>query len=251
MPDRTRRTRPWTWVWAAAAVLGPSFGTLVAMPGAGAAMAPFGGQSASQVLGEALAASNQEGSAHDVAVFTSGGVSTVFVQDSAAQSGEQSVTIGTKEKATVILLDNVAYITGNRPAVTGFFGFPKNLGPTLAGKWISFQPTDQGYSTVSAGVTLSSALKEITPTGPLSMGRTTKVGGKSVVGIAGKVPGGHETLYVATTGAPLIVEAQASGHSGTHSGTDRITFSRWGEPVNLSAPTGAIPLSALANAQST
>ncbi len=245
------RTRPWKWVLVAAAILGPAFSPLVATVDAGAAMSPFSGQSASHVLTEALAASNQEGSAHDVAVFDSGGVSTVFVQDSAAQSGEQSVTIGTNEKASVILLDNVAYITGNQQAVTGFFGFPKSLGPTLAGKWISFQPADQGYSTVSAGVTLPSALKEITPTGPMSMGRTTRMGGKSVVGISGKVPGGHETVYVATTGPPLIVGVKASGHSGGHSGTDRITFSRWGEPVNLSAPAGAIPLSALANAQST
>lgn len=251
MVSQTRQARTWRWISVAAASLGSLAGALAGTANTSAATSPFHGQTASQVLTEAVAASTQEGSVHDVAVFTSGKISTAFVQDSTSHSGQQSITIGKTERASVILLDNVAYISGNKQAVVGFFGFPKSLGLALAEKWISFQPTDQGYSTVSAGVTLPAVLKEFAPTGPLSMSGQKKVDGKSVVGISGKIPGGRETLYVATSGSPLLVAVQASGHNGKHSGTERITFSRWGESVNLSAPSGAVPLSALANAQST
>jgi hypothetical protein len=141
-----------------------------------------------------------------------------------------------------------AYIEGNSQAVTSFFAFPATDGPALAGRWISISPSDSGYATVSAGVSLASALQEAGLIGNLTETVRTTRDGQTVIGISGSASsddadGGAAILYVTTTVHPLPVEFDTTSSQGT----ERAVFSRWGKPVSLSVPSGALPVASIAS----
>lgn len=95
---------------------------------------------------------------------------------------------------------------------------------------------------MTSGVTLSSAIDQIIPTGRLTKETVGAVQGRQVVAVHGQIanspPG---TLYVSATGSPLPVEETA----GDSSGTETVTFSNWGESVSLSAPATSVPIASL------
>jgi hypothetical protein len=181
--------------------------------------------------------------------FFSGKTTGQSVQDSTLNAGQITVAIGT-QRVSIVLSHGVGYVIGNSAAVTGYLGFPQNLSSNLAGRWISVQPSDMGYSFYIANVSLSSALATVTPTGTLTAGKRTKVNGKSVYAIEGFGPGGNgqTTLLYAAKGKPLPVEVVQSNGSGSSASGEIITFSRWGEKVKLVKPTSPIPLSAIQGA---
>jgi hypothetical protein len=207
-------------------------------------------QTASQELQTAFAAANQEGSVRISVHFFSGNTTGQLQQDTGQNSGVQTVAIG-KERISIALIKGVAYFTGNAIGLAKYFGLPQTLAKSLAGRWISVSPTDSGYQSVINGLTLSSAMTEVTPTGAVSLGKPSKVNGKSTVSVVGLSSGGATriTLFIAASGKPLPVEAASSGTSKVRSG-EIITFSRWGEKVRLPQPTRVIPVSSLQTAKS-
>jgi|GEM_PF-6725874 hypothetical protein len=62
----------------------------------------------------------------------------------------------------------MAYVTGNRQGLLSYMGLPASMATALAGQWISIPPTDRGFTSVISGLTLSSALHEVTPAGSVS-----------------------------------------------------------------------------------
>ncbi len=209
------------------------------MPAWSAPPAPASAAASSE-LATAIATSEGAGSVHVVSHLVAGHRSATFVGDAAAHAGTQTVTIGS-ERATVIVVGGVAYIRGNRAAVISYFGFPKSVAPRLANRWISVLSSDQGYSDVSAAVTVASVLQQVEPTGSLTMSTPLRRAGRRVVRISGAVSGGTSTLFVSATGAPLIMSSVTHERSGTVTAT----FSHWGEPVNLRAPADAIPIASI------
>ncbi|HEY3941603.1 MAG TPA: hypothetical protein VGL60_03890 [Acidimicrobiales bacterium] len=209
-----------------------------------ATTSPLSGLSAAQALAASEAAGESAGSAHISVRMTAGRTSATFVEDSGIQTGEQIITQG-KVRATVILAGGIAYIRGNKTAVTSYFGFSKASASELTNRWISLQSTDSGYATVTSGVTLASVFEQIAPTAHLSLDKTSVVDEQHVVGISGTMAEGRTTLFVAAEGAPLVVAAKVSLVSGSTEGSEAATFSHWGEAFNLTAPAGAIPVSSL------
>lgn len=183
-----------------------------------------------------------------VAVSNRHGTESVSItQDSGPSRGEQDIQFG-GIAAKVIVLNGNAYIQGNSQAITSFFGFPAADGPTLAGRWISLSPTDSGYGTVTAGVSLTSVLQETGLTGTLTETARTTRDGQAVIGITGTASspdsgGGPATLYVTTTTHPLPVEFDMTSSQGT----EEAVFTHWGGQVSLSAPSGAIPVASISS----
>ena len=207
--------------------------------------------SASQSLDQALGAAKAAGSARITVQFFYGSTSGKVVQDSTLHSGKQTVAIK-NEIASIVLTGGTAYISGNSLGLTSYFGLPNSLVPTLTGKWVSIEPTDAAFKSVSATVALSSALANVTPSGALAAGKRSKVDGQSVRSISGEAPGGggRLTLFVAADKASLPVEAVETSGSGQAARGEIVTFSRWGEQVQVPTPTGALPLSAIEAASS-
>jgi hypothetical protein len=104
---------------------------------------------------------------------------------------------------------------------------------------LSFASNGPGYKQIAQSLTLSSLLKEITPTqGLVTKLPTSIVTGQSVVGIRGQLPGGlGGTLYVPVTGSPLPVEEISNATRGS---TTAI-FSDWGESVIVTPPLHSTP----------
>ena len=217
-----------------------------------AASAPSASRSPRDVLGGALTALRAGGAVHVTIVTKIGGRSVDFSDDSGADAGRQVITITGGEHATVLLVDGVGYAEGNEAALAGFFGFAPTEAAALAGRWISFHPGDTAggtdYSAVVDGLTLASVGGEVRLGGSLTLTGPARAGGGAVVCVHGNpvaatgAPAGTKAaLCVAASGQPRPV----SYRSNNSAGQQTISFSRWGEPLHLTAPPNPIAASSL------
>jgi hypothetical protein len=219
--------------------------------GSAASVAAASTNAAQHALERSLSAAKGEGSVRITVEFFSGSTTGKVVQDSSVNSGEQTVAIG-KEVASVVLVGGVAYISANGQGMTSYFGLPSSLVPTLSGRWISVHPTDSSFQAVTANVSLASALSNVTPSGTLVTGKRSRADGQPVNSVAGTAAGGggRLTLFLAAHGRPLPVEAVESSGAGKSAKGEIVTFTRWGEQLHVSTPSGAIPISTLGAASS-
>lgn len=208
--------------------------------------------SAEQLLNQAMTNAILAGSVHEASVQTLGTDRATYSDDVATSSGRQNITTSAGVVAHVLIVGKFAYISGNHTALVSYFGLPKAAAKAVGTRWISIPQTDSSYATVANDATLISALKDnATPTSPLSETAATKIDGQSVIGIRGGVPGavagetGNATLYLTRTSHPLPVYLKVSVKYKGQTGAYTATFSRWGEPLKLSPPAGAIPNSRL------
>jgi hypothetical protein len=197
---------------------------------------------------EALAAAEVAGSVHVDMTSSSGSGSTVYSSDVSSSAGRQVITITGGGDATVLDVAGVAYVSGNPPALVGFFGFPAAVSARLTGRWVSFRSGQLYYQQIIDAMTLGSAMDVVTLSGRLTSKGVRRMGGQPVVAVLGTAPGvpgvpagTKATLYVATTGRMLPVSyAEASGSIHLSA-----VFSRWGEKVSVAAPRDAIPITSV------
>jgi hypothetical protein len=140
-----------------------------------------------------------------------------------------------------------AYFSGNAPGLTSYFGVAKSKVPDLVGHWISVSPTDSGFQSVTAGLTLASALKEVSPSGSISKGKKKIVNGSPAISIVGTdaASGTRVLLFVSQSGKHLPVEAVESSGSGEAAAGEIVTFTRWAEKFHAPTPSGSIPISSI------
>lgn len=234
--------------WAIAIVVAGA--TLVACSsGSGGGLS---GKSASQVLALTTAAAKAKGSVHLSADESFAGQKETSEYDISGAEGKQTIA-GAEGSSLTLVVGNVAYLQGDVTFLQSSMGFPASAASTLAGRWISFTPSDQGYQDITAGDTLGSALTEATPAGVLTLAKAPNVDGQAVLAISGGLAPteasggttGSQVLYVAETAPHLPVEAVLHETQSGKSGTATISFSKWGEPVAVTAPSGAVPISSL------
>ena len=108
----------------------------------------------------------------------------------------------------------------------------------FAGKWL--KATDTGeYASLASFTSIKGLFTQLlSPKGTLAKGALTTVLGQQVVPVIDRTQGG--TLYVATTGPAYPVEIV--GPAGKR---DTVVINDIGQPVSLTAPPGAIDISAL------
>jgi hypothetical protein len=130
----------------------------------------------------------------------------------------------------LIDIDRAVYVKGSDAFYTHFAG--PTAARLLRGKWLKGSaasgPLASLASLADLGKVIDSTLGDH---GPLSRAPGTTLKGQRAVGVTDAANDG--TLYVATTGAPYPLEIRKSG-------SGRIVFDRWNEPVSLQAPTNAI-----------
>jgi hypothetical protein len=201
--------------------------------------------SAADLLKQANQNAVARGWAHLAVKISGAGHTGTYSSDAGPSAGRQVVDID-QDHATVVFLGATAYIQGNAAAVSDYFGFPVSQVPRLTNQWVSLTPSDSGYAAVTDGVTLASALSEVSLDAPFTLA-PTQVGGQQVIGISGQLSAsdnsgtGPGTLYVTTGSQPLPVEFTAT----TSDAVQTVTFSAWGTPVALSAPSGAVPAASI------
>jgi hypothetical protein len=199
-----------------------------------------------QLLASILAAARAQHSVHYVSSASLGNSHVSQVGDAGATQGIQRITFRTAGKTghvTVMFVANSAYLRGDAFTLVDYLGFTAGAAAAYAGRWILVPHSDSAYSTIAAGVTFTSAIGELKLSAPLTRVPDTTIAGRRVIAVRGKsstAPGSvAATLYAQAAGPPLPVREVA--RAGTTSAV--VTFSRWNEPVRLSVPASAAPIS--------
>jgi len=212
----------------------------------------------SQLLRAAVAAARGAGSFHYVATSTvsgANGYSQRTVGDAGANSGRQDITVGA-QRFTVLVVGAACYLKGNAPALTANLGLSSSEASSHVGQWISLARTDAPYAAVYAAVTASSALTDNITIKPEDQLPTARLDGRRVLTITGTIapieiggqsiaPKGTATLAVRAAAPHLPVRYAERGTQGRQRSVSAVTFSRWGETVQVTAPTGAVTYASL------
>lgn len=169
-----------------------------------------------------------------------------IVSDVGPGQGIQRVTFrsgGHSGPATILVVGHSAYIQGNAFTLRRYFGFTQAQATHYAGTWISVPSTSPAYSGVAADATFASFLADLLPRKNLKVVRAT-IAGRRSVGVRGPSQEGVlalvETVYAPARGTPLPFEEKVVAQG--HHGTSLTRMSRWNEPVHVTAPADAVPI---------
>jgi hypothetical protein len=209
--------------------------------------APLAGQSAEQILAEAIRAVRAAGSVHVVAHDAAGSKRVTFIDDVSATAGREVIRTNGGGRATFLMIAGVGYLRGNAAALENYYGIRAPVATQLSGRWISVHHGDRGYQPLTSQVTLSGFIDEISVEAPMARRGSGLVGNQPAVVVQGTAsaasgaPRIKETLYVASTGRPLPLSL-----IGDVPGERlRATFGNWGEALHLAPPASSIPISSL------
>ncbi len=208
----------------------------------GSATTPLADRSPSAIATATLAAARGAGSVEWVSTITLPAHRTVLTSFAGTTQGHQTVEID-GATSTVMLRDATVYLQGSAQALEQN-GFPATPAGQLAGHWLSYGRSDQGYHTLAEGLTLGSVVSEIAFKGPVSVTGRRTIGGQQVIGLRGlsrAFTGVTQTVYVALDGPPLPVQVITDDHNQR----SVLTFSHWGDPVTVTAPSPVIPIASL------
>ena len=216
------------------------FGAVVIAPSAGATIAP------SALYSSILVAGEEQHSVHYVSVQTSGPDRIVEVADAARTEGIQRITYtqgGQTGKVTVLVTPASAYVRGDAFALAKYMGYAEAASVVYSERWIQIPVTDPDYAPVSTDVTMPEAVEVYVPA-PVWSSSSAPIQGQAVVGVSGsrpataKSPALSITLWARATGTPLPLTQEIT--KGLYSAT--VTFTRWNEPLRISAPSDATPI---------
>jgi len=221
--------------------------SLSARPSSSAAS--LAGQSAEQIMAEAIRAVRAAGSVHVVAHDAAGSKTVTFIDDISATTGREVITTNGGGLATFLLIAGVGYLRGNAAALENYYRIPAPAAAQLRGRWISFRHGDQDYRRLTTQVTLSGFIDSISMEAPLARRGSSPLGNQPAVGVHGTVSaasgaplGSKATLYVASTGRPLPLSLIGDVPGARLRGT----FRNWGEEaLHLAPPPNSIPASSL------
>ncbi|TQK52019.1 hypothetical protein FBY35_2444 [Streptomyces sp. SLBN-118] len=197
---------------------------------------PFGGLSADQIADKAVAATKSARSIRIAGKVTSGAelLTVDFAVDSKGScTGKIGMRGGNAELRKV---GKVLYIKGDDTFWKASVGAQAHgITDLLKGRWMK---VPQGSSSAMEGVCdlkamLADTNKDALERQGMTRGPDAAVGGKPVVTLVKKKPGGETlTMYVAKEGAPYLLRVVKKG--GTEPGT--LTFSDFNKPVKAVAP---------------
>ena len=202
---------------------------------------------APSILEKMVAATSTAGPVHVNVTIRAASRIVTYSDDSLPDSGRQVITVSNGGHAVVLVLNEIGYVRANAGALKSFFGFPAAIAARFEGRWISFKHGQPGYQAVTAGVTVPGVISELRLRAPLSKLPAATTGG-SLVRIRGVAQAGEG----APAGATAVIDVAAAGRvlpvsMQTSFGNVRsvMTFSDWGETVNLKAPINPIPISSV------
>jgi hypothetical protein len=216
-----------------------------------------GSPSPAALLRQSLKAAGSAGSVHLVEKTTDGSQVQRLVGSLSAPAAVESLG-GSSGGATlqVELVGGTMYVSAAPSSLESALSITAAQATQATGKWVAVQTGDSPYPALAQSLTLASTLHAVTPSGrSLHLGKSTKVGGVKVVPIVGApdyaLPAGtagSAALFVSAKAPHLPVGGTLVLTHGSQRLTEAVIFTAWGEPVKLTAPTGAIPFHTLIGA---
>ena len=188
----------------------------------------------SESLAKTFALALAQGTVHSQARTTSAeGGTTTFDNYDGEQVGEQHIAINGGH-LEVRVISSTTYLNGDAKGLA-VYGVDAEQ---LHGQWLPLVASERGYGSVTAGVTLASALDADKIVGPFSREPDKTISGEQVYGISGHGGGANSpdgstsTIWISTvTGLPVEFDATTTTTTITE------TFSDWGKPVQVATPT--------------
>jgi hypothetical protein len=210
--------------------------------------ASLAGQSAEQIMAEAVRAVRAAGSARVVSRVAGGSKTVTFIDDISATTGRELIRTNGGGRATLLLIAGVGYLRGNAAAWEHYYGARARAAARLSGHWISLHRGDRDFRRLTSQLSFSSVIHDISLEAPLARRGSRLVGNQPAVAVqgtpsaaSGAPAGSKATLYVASTGRPLPLALE-----GDTPGTRfRETFSKWGEALHLAPPLNSLSASSL------
>ncbi len=168
-----------------------------------------------------------------------------------ATEAQETLTISGSVALEVRLISSTIYIQStSATALQGSLGLTATQAAGAVGKWIEVVPSDSTYSQIAQSLTIVSALGIYYPTkATASLGAETTKRGVTVIPVMSTSTPSTKTteattLYVAKS-TSLPVSASLVAKQGSTTEYKDATFTDWGGPVTVTAPTGAVLLSTL------
>jgi hypothetical protein len=194
-------------------------------------------KSASEIFAASQAAAASASSVHVAGALSSNGTPLTLNLDlSSGHGGRGRVSQGSLA-FELLVVDDTVYIKGS-PSFYSHFG-GSAAAQLFQGKWLQAPASGSELASLASLTDFGKLINQsLDKHGALIKGPVTTVDGQSVIELRDATNNG--SLYVATSGHPYPVQVVKRG-----SEPGRITFSRWNEPVSLSAPSSAIDLSQL------
>lgn len=111
----------------------------------------------------------------------------------------------------------------------------------LSGKWLKVPSDTRGFEGFAQLTDMDALLTGMLrpQSSAIKKGKVETIDGTEVIGLGGR----RGTLYVATTGKPFPFKIDRSDDTGA------VTFDRWNEPVELTAPTDVVDVAELERVQ--
>lgn len=230
-------------------VLAAACGSSSTGPGTGT----LTGKDATEVLALAQAAMTAANQSFHFVDETKQGSSTVtLIGDDTSGGAHQTVEGSISALEVLRTASGGLYVRGASVALERALGLSTTVAAANAGKWISLQPDDAPYTTVAVALDPQKEIESYIPTAPLQLEKPRDFRGRVVIGVTGAAPssaasgtGKTVTLYVPTKAPYTPLGATLSYGSGSTSGIEAVVFGDWGETINPSAPSGAVPYSSL------
>ena len=204
---------------------------------------------------------------------TVGGIPQMVTQSGDAGNGEgiqfMTSVVGDNE---VIVIGSKVYMKADVTMLENMLGYSVGEAAPYAGRWIAFSPSDPWYRSVGAGVTVGSIWGDSSesptdqlPQHPESVSGLSTSSGIPSESVRYALHGVDQAASASYTGTetitfsahephlPSILTEHLSGTTthGPSTGTDRVTFTNWGEPVDVQPPSASIPFSTLPPPSST
>jgi hypothetical protein len=164
-------------------------------------------------------------------VVESGKKLSITVQ-AGLESGQGELRIGGGH-VSLRLVGSTLYFNGDVKGLTGL-GVKKASATGAADKWIGGEATSSPLSPFVSFADLVTSI--LSPNGGVVSGKPKTIHGVRTFALINKSKKGAGTLYVATTGAALPVQAV---NAKTH---ELLKFSDWSAPLSVTAPPNAITI---------
>lgn len=223
-------------------LIGPALLLLAGCGGGGGDAAPDNGETArpaARILQDTVAALRTATAVHMYGTIPTGGDS-IGLDLHCARSGDLdgTITVG-GVTGRIVVTGGSIYLQG-RSLFTALFGAPASA--RIGDHWLAMPGGSGTGSDIVQGLGTFTDFNHLAdllamPTGgTVTRGAVSSVDGQSTVSLRDS----DSVLYVATTGSPLPVELKPDA------GGDALHFADWDQAVHVSAPSGALDLSAIA-----
>ncbi len=240
--------------WAALAATAVVACTLAACGGGGPSEGALAGKTATQILTTSIKAYHKQSSVHFVTKTVSSSQTTTEIGAASATAASESVRSGSTPALDAILADQTVYIRGSTAFLEGALQLSSATAAAYAGKWISFHKGDPGYASLAANLSPGAAIVAFVPEEPhLRVDGANQVAGQPVVVVSGS-PGTPPTngiagvsLFVSTTAPYLPLSATVVVRDGRGTTTERVAsvYGKWGEKVDPTPPSSAVPFTSI------